>query len=191
MKRVCYFIFDGMTDYEITLSMHLLGADAGYEVQTISYEASEIKSKSGVIYKPHKRVIDVQSEDVDGLIICGGWFGEVRPELTELIQRLDNEGKMLAGICGAGTFMLASAGVLKKRRYTTPITDWTEKHQAVFGLKNPFDYKTFERERVIRHDNVITSLGQAFIDFSIEICDWFKLFQDESEREAFGAYLKG
>ena len=36
MKKILYFIFDGMTDYEVTLSMHLLGADAGMEVITIA-----------------------------------------------------------------------------------------------------------------------------------------------------------
>ena len=38
MSKVLVFIFDGMTDYEITLITHLLGSDAGKEIITIAYE---------------------------------------------------------------------------------------------------------------------------------------------------------
>ena len=38
MDKVLIFIFDGMTDYEITFISHLLCSDAGKEVITIAYE---------------------------------------------------------------------------------------------------------------------------------------------------------
>lgn len=191
MKRILYFIFEGMTDYEVTLSMHLLGADAGMEVITIAYEKSEIKSRSEVIYMPHKKVSEVLKDEVEGLIICGGWYGEVRPELSQLIARLDQEDKLLAGICGAGTFMLAQTGVLDERKYTSPIVEWTNRHESIFGSVDPFPRENYENRRVVRDGNVITSVGEAFVDFSIEICDWFGLFESKDEKGSFTSYLKG
>lgn len=191
MRKVLYFIFDGMTDYEITLSMHLLGADAGMEVITIAYEKSKIKSRCGVVYMPHKKVNEVLDEDVEGLIICGGWYGEIRPELNQLITKLDEQGKLLAGICGAGTILLAKTGRLDNSKYTTPAIEWTDKHRSVFGSQDPFPRALYMGGRVVRDGNIITSLGEAFVDFSIEICDWFGLFDSHEEKMGFTSYLKG
>lgn len=92
MDKVLIFIFDGMTDYEITFISHLLCADAGKEVITIAYEDKMIKGSSGLIYKPLKLVSDVLNEDVQGLIIPGGWYGDIKPELIKLINNLNLKG---------------------------------------------------------------------------------------------------
>lgn len=83
MGKILVFIFDGMTDYEITLIIHLLGADAGKEIIIIAYEDKIIKSRSGLLYKPTKLVSEVLNEEVDGLIIAGGWYGDTRQELLQ------------------------------------------------------------------------------------------------------------
>ena len=88
MGKILVFIFDEMTDYEITFITHLLGADAGKEIITIAYEDKIIKGRSGFLYKPARLVADVLNEDVEGLIICGGWYGETKPELIQLINNL-------------------------------------------------------------------------------------------------------
>jgi hypothetical protein len=75
-----------MTDYEITFITHLLGVDAGKEIITIAYEDKAIKSRSGFLYKPARLVTDVLNEDAEGLIICGGWYGDTRHELIQLIN---------------------------------------------------------------------------------------------------------
>lgn len=184
-KKFLLFIFDNMTDYEITFIAHLLKADAGKEVITISYEDKLIRGTSGFVYKPDKLVKDVLNEDVEGLIICGGWFGEVREELIELIQKLNAQNKLLAGICGAGTFFLARAGILNKVSYTTPITRWTEKHMEVFGDADPFPRENYIEKRVVVDKNVITALGTGFIDFSVAICSWLQLFESEEDKQQF------
>ena len=71
MGKILVFIFEEMTDYEITFITHLLGADANKEVITISYEDRIIKGRSGFLYKPLKLVSEVLVESVDGLIIPG------------------------------------------------------------------------------------------------------------------------
>lgn len=191
MNKILIFLFDGMTDYEITFLAHLLNVDAGKEIITISYEDNLIMGKTGFTYKPSKLVKDVLNEDVEGLIIPGGWFGDTKSELMELINNLNSKGKLIGAICGAGTVFLAKAGILDKVKYTTPVVDWTQKHIDVFGEKDPFPRNNFISQRVVRDRNIITAQGIAFVDFAIEICDWFKLFDNQEERNTFTNNIKG
>jgi putative intracellular protease/amidase len=191
MDKILVFIFDGMTDYEITFIVHLLGADAGKEIITVAYEDKIIKSRSGFLYKPSCMVSDVVNEDAEALIICGGWYGDTRQELMQLINNLNLKGKLIAAICGAGTIFLAKSGVLNNIKYTTPVIQWTDKHKEVFGEKDPFPRENFVQKRVIRDGNIITAQGIAFIDFAIEICDWFNLFENQEDRDNFERNIKG
>lgn len=191
MNKILVFIFDEMADYQITFITHLLSTSAGKEILTIAYEDKIIKGRSGLSYKPEKLVADVLNEDVEGLIICGGWYGDVRKELIDLISNLNSKGKLLGGICGAGTFFLAKAGVLNKVKYTTPIVEWTQNHIEVFGEHDPFPRNNFVLEKVVRDKNVITAQGISFIDFAIEIYDWFNLFENQEEKNEFIKTIKG
>ncbi|MEG0295178.1 MAG: DJ-1/PfpI family protein [Clostridium sp.] len=185
MGKVLLFIFDEMTDYEITFVTHLLRTSGNKEIVTISYNDKVIKGRSELEYKPSKTIYEVMDEDVEGLIIPGGWYGETAAELIELIKDLNSKGKLIGAICGAGTVFLAKAGVLENVKYTTPATEWTEKHRQVFGENDPFPRENFLDKRVVRDGNIITATGIAFIDFTIEICDWFNLFDDEDDKLNF------
>lgn len=191
MGKILVFTFDEMTDYEITFISHLLGADAGKEIITIAYEDKMIKGSSGFLYKPSRLVNDVLDEDVEGLIITGGWYGQTKPELMKLINNLNSKGKLISAICGAGTVFLAKAGVLNNVKYTTPIVEWTQKHIEIYGNEDPFPRKNFVLERVVRDRNIITAQGIAFIDFAIEICDWFNLFENQDDKKNFSKNIKG
>ncbi|MGL5354441.1 MAG: DJ-1/PfpI family protein [Clostridium sp.] len=188
MGKVLIFIFDNMTDYEITFISHLLGADGGFNIITIAYEDRIIKSRSGIMYKPLRTVSDILSdydENIDGIIITGGWYGDARPQLLNLINKIYNDGKLVAGICGAGTVFLAKSGILANKKYTTPISEWTQTHIDVFGNNDPFPRNNYISKRVVQDGNVVTAQGIAFIDFAVEICDWFNLFEDDIEKDTF------
>lgn len=191
MGKIVVFIFEGMTDYEVTFAMHLLSADAGKDILTVSYAIDDIKGRSGFVYKPDKALSDIDYKEVDALIISGGWLNDIRQELLALIRVLKLRGKLLAGICGAGTVCLAKAGVLDHVKYTTPIDKWSNKHKEIFGKIDPFKRENFVDERVVIDDNIITAQGVAFVDFAIQICSWFKLFKDKEEQEGFIKIIKG
>lgn len=185
MGKLAVFLFDNMTDYEITFLTHLLKVDAGKEIVTISYEDQPIHSASGISYRADMQVKDVSDSELEGLILCGGWYGELRSELAELIQALHASHKLLAGICGAGTFFLAAAGVLDNVTFTTPIKEWTQQHIRVFGSLDPFPRKNYVNSRVVVDGNIITAQGIAFIDFAVAVCDWLGLFPSEDEKNSF------
>ena len=95
MGKILCFIYEDMVDFEMTLACHL----ANKEIVPMAYEMKVIKSKSGLLYYPKMTVKEARNEpDVEGLIIPGGFNNEQREELTELINNLNNNGKLLAAI---------------------------------------------------------------------------------------------
>ena len=89
MGKIAVFIFEGMADYEITFAMHLLSADAGKDILTISYSGECIKGRSKFTYKPDKALNDIDYKEIEALIIPGGWLNDIRPELLALIKVLN------------------------------------------------------------------------------------------------------
>ncbi|MBN2900048.1 MAG: DJ-1/PfpI family protein [Clostridia bacterium] len=191
MNEVLFFIFDGMTDYEITFAMHMLATEGHKTIITIAYEDRLVNGRSGAVYKPHRLVSDQKNIEAEGLIICGGWYGDYRDELDVLIQHLNRKQKLTAGICGAGTVMLAKSGVLKNIPYTTPIIAWGSEHAKVFGTGDPFPRVNYVMKPVVHSGSVITGLGHAFIEFTIEILDWFQLFSNAAEKDEFRQIMNG
>lgn len=190
MGKILLFIYDDMADFEMTLGAHLLGLGVGKEIIPIAYEDKLITSKPGIIYRPAKLVKDVLDLEVDGLVIPGGWNGEIRVELITLIQKLFDEGKLVSAIC-AGPRFLAKAGILEKVKYTTTLATWSEELKARFNEGDPFPRNNYVKSRVVRDKNVITAVGNAFVDYAIELCDYFKGFESEENRKQYTDMIKG
>ncbi|KAB3538570.1 thiamine biosynthesis protein ThiJ [Alkaliphilus pronyensis] len=191
MKKILVFIYDDMADFEITFLTHLLGTNTEKEIIPVAFEDKIIKSRCGMLYKPLMLVKDILvNDEIEGLIITGGWNGEIRVELMDLIKELNDRNKLLAAIC-AGPRFLAKAGVLKDKKYTTSIIEWTDEHKAQFNEDDPFPRNNFENKRALTDRNIITAQGVAFIDFAVEVCEWFSLFNNEKEKTDFLKTIKG
>ena len=50
-------------------------------------------------------------------------------------------------------------------------------------LEDPFPRETYVNKHVVKDQNIITALGNAFIDFSVEILDYFHYFKEEKEKQ--------
>ena len=172
MGKILCFIFENMVDFEMTLACHLVDK----EIVPIAYEIKVIKSNSGMYYYPMATAKEaLEYTDVDGLIIPGGPNDEQRQELTELINKLNDKGKLLAAIC-AGPQYLARSGVLKGKKYTTTLTKDMIKEVFPDVKEDPFPRDTYVNEKVVKDNNIITAVGNAFVDFSVEIADYFGKF---------------
>jgi len=181
MSKILVFLADKMADFEINLTCHLL-AKNNLEIIPIAYEKSVLTALSGLKYIPRFIISEVTGfSDIDGLIIPGGFHCEQREELTRLIQKLHSSGKLTAAIC-AGPQYLARAGLFEKTHYTTTMT--VESHKEFFSKAGnfPFPQHMFLDKPVVREGNVITAKGSAFIDFSIEILDYFGVFKEKMEK---------
>lgn len=187
VKKILCFIYEDMVDFEMTLACHLVDK----EIVPIAYEIKVIKSKSGMCYYPMSTVKEaLEYADVDGLIIPGGYNDEQRDELTELINKLNDQGKLLSAIC-AGPQYLARAGILEGKKYTTTLTEDKLREYFPIVSKDPFPRDTYINENVVRDTNIITAVGNAFVDFSIEILDYFGNFKDETEKKKCASHYKG
>jgi len=101
--------------------------------------------------------------------------------LSALIQTLDQENKLVAAIC-AGPQFLSQAGILEDRKFTLSETaDSLRKN----GYPDDFNWDNYMEKNVVISDHIITAQGQAFIEFSAEIMNYFKPFETESGKEAF------
>ena len=161
------------------------------EIIPIAYEIKIIRSKSGMCYYPVFTVKEVlEHSDVDGLIIPGGYNDEQRDELTELINKLNDQDKLLAAIC-AGPQYLARAGILKGKKYTTTLTQDKIREYYSMISEDSFPRDTYINKNVVRDTNIITAVGNAFVDFLVEILDYFGYFKEELEKKKCANHYKG
>ena len=180
MKKVLCFLYDTYVDFEIALACYYVNEDANYEMAYISYDANVVLSRAGMKVKPDFTIEEtIKLNDIEGLIIPGGHERPFKPELKELIVKLNNHNKLLAAIC-AGPEFLAKSNVLKTKKYTTTITP--EEYKEISEI-DPFPRKNYIEKRMVRDGNIITAKGSVFIDFALEIFEWYNLYEYDSERE--------
>ena len=119
MNKILCYVSDEMADFEITLAFHLLKAKGNREIVSVGCNLSPIVSQSGLTYLPNKTLTQAMDlPGVEAFIIPGG---PIRPQpegLTELIQKIHAQNKLLAAIC-FGPQYLGRAGVLDDHRFTT------------------------------------------------------------------------
>lgn len=181
MSKILVFLADKMADFEINLTCYLL-MKYNRDIIPVAYEKTTIVALSGLQYVPRFSISEVTDyPDIDGIIIPGGFHYEQREELTNLIKKLHQTGKLVAAIC-AGPQYLARAGLLEITHYTTTMT--IESHKELFSHSGefPFPQDMFLDKPVVRSGNVITAKGTAFIDFTMEILDYFEIFKDSQEK---------
>ncbi|WZL80224.1 DJ-1/PfpI family protein [Vallitaleaceae bacterium 9-2] len=184
MKRICLYIYDEMADFEVSLLVHVLKRDLGYEVITLSEKLEAVNSASGMQFTPHMKISDIQLEDVVGVIIPGGWMTGISNELISFIRRLNSDNKLIASICAA-PWIVAKADVLNGIRYTTSITAWDDEKRKRFCIDDPFEWENYLDERVVCDKNIITAKGIAFVDFAVEVLAYLGEFNSEDEKIEF------
>ena len=123
----------------------------------------------------------IDNELVAGIIFPGGYDLECPLPLQHLIVKLHDAKKLVAAICAGPTF-LALAGILEGKKYTT--TRLLNFYEDYPNQIDPFPRNSYLDQRVVRDGNIITAVGHAFVDFALEVWDYFGLFEDEAEREA-------
>jgi len=184
MSKILVFMYDDMADFEITYATHLLGHELSMEIVPCAYDMQPVKSKGGLKFLPAMTIAEARAADFAGFIIPGGWNPVVKEEIITLIRDFYHSGKLLAAIC-AGPRYFAKAGILDKVRYTTSIVEWNEMRRQQFKEEDPFPRENFVNTRVVRDGDVITSQGISFVDFGVEVADYFGQFKSPEDKRAF------
>ncbi|MFN3821858.1 MAG: type 1 glutamine amidotransferase domain-containing protein, partial [bacterium] len=120
--------------------------------------------KYGYPVKADRSVYEVKAEDLDGIVIPGGWAPDklrMSEEILELVREVMRRGKVIACICHGG-WVLASADVVRGKRVTSykAIKDdlihagaqWLDEEVVVDGnlitSRKPEDLFAFMRETI-------------------------------------------
>lgn len=184
MGKVLTFIYDEMADFEVTLANQFINQFTEHEVKTVGFTKELKKGRSGMVYKPDLTVLEALNEDgIEGLIIPGGQNDEHREELTTLIEKLKSDNKLLAAICWGPRF-LSRTSALDGIKYTT-----TYKREE--GVEDSFNWENFSDEGVVVDKNIITAKGNFFVDFSVEILDYYDPCDKEIYKIETKNYYKG
>jgi putative intracellular protease/amidase len=160
--KLYVLIYDEYAHFEADLVGWMKGRSD--ELLTVSLGQQEIISAEGFILKPHMVIDDVKVEDVDAFIVPGGNAPSIlgNEKLQLLLQQLDTKKKIIGSIC-YGPLLLADAGILRDKRFTTSVTTDLPLFESFQGGK-------FVEEGVIVDENIVTAKGDDYIDFALTIC---------------------
>ncbi|MDF2530846.1 MAG: thiamine biosynthesis protein ThiJ [Clostridia bacterium] len=187
MSKILCFIYNEMADFEMVLACQFLKYMKKFELIPVAYSMEPVMSNPGLVYQPSVTVKQaLEYDDIEGLIIPGGWNDEQREELTQLIQKLYSKGVLTAAIC-AGPQYLARAGILDNSKFTTTLT---KEYLESIGKEDFFPRQNFLRQNVVRDGHVITAVGNAFVDFAAEIADYFNMFSNNEEKQGYIKHFK-
>jgi len=117
-------------------------------------EKSLVKGANGITLETDLQVKNVKSENLDMIVLPGGWEGTHAladdANIQRLLKEMDAAGKNIAAICAA-PFALNRAGVLKQNYTCYPSI---EEQIRVEGYQG-------DKMMVVEDDNVLTSRGPA------------------------------
>jgi transcriptional regulator GlxA family with amidase domain len=84
-----------------------------FSTRTFGLQDGEVVSDLGLIIRPDMRIELAAIQDLDLLVICGGYRTELKPSdpLTDLLQAASDNGTALAGLWN-GSWFLGMAGLL-------------------------------------------------------------------------------
>jgi putative intracellular protease/amidase len=181
--NVCVFYYDGFCEFEVVFAF----AQFRDNVYTAALENRMYISEENQKYLPDRTIQELNPDDIDLFIIPGGDPVQLhgKTELKEFILRLNERNKFIAGICG-GAEILAYYGLLdnKEANGNTQgfIVDESNKH--IFEKVKIVD------KDVVRDGNCITSIGQAYVEFAIELGRVMNIYKSDEEAENDYNWLK-
>ncbi|MCP3026421.1 DJ-1/PfpI family protein [Halobacillus sp. A5] len=171
--KALFFLYEGYVDWEISPLSYMLNiSDVSIKTTALS---DEVTHQGNFTMKADLDIEACDPAEYDILIIPGGEPAPIdRDErLLNLIKSFDDQGRWIAAICGAPTF-LAAAGVLRERTYSTSIDDNPE-------YAHYFNDKFMSENDVTVCENLITAEGNAYIEFAIAVGKELDIFEDRED----------
>ncbi len=174
MKNICIFYYDRFCEFEVVLS----AAQFRGKYFTVALENHAYISEEEQKFLPDKTIDELNPDEIDLFIIPGGNPSYLynNSKLKRFINKLNEKKKFIAGICG-GTFLMAQYGLLKGKKCTGD-SSGLQKDSKYIGL---FEDAIITDEDVVIDENIITSIGQAYVEFSVELSRIMNLYKNEEE----------
>ena len=173
--NVCVFYYDGFCEFEVVLAVNQFREN---NVFSTALENRVYISEEKQKFLPDKTVQELNPDDIDLFIIPGGDSTILykRTELREFILKLNKKNKFIAGICG-GAELMAYYGLLDNKRANGD----GEGFRVDENNKKIYKKVIIVNEDVVRDGNCITSIGQAFIEFAIELGKAMNIYKNDEK----------
>ena len=113
--RTVVLVAEGVEDLEYWVTVMRL-REAGAHVASVGMSLDPVRGKNGLLAQADLLVADVQADEVDGLVIPGGWAPDKLrryPAITDLVRAVHSAGKPIGIICHGGLVAI-SAGIVER-----------------------------------------------------------------------------
>ena len=124
---------------------------------------SLVKGANGITVETDLEVKSVNADEIDMIVLPGGWDGThalaADENVQKILKEMDAKGKNIAAICAA-PFALNAAGVLKQNYTCYPSVEEQIREDGYQG----------DRAMIVEDENIMTSRGPGTaICFALEI----------------------
>lgn len=172
--KVCVLYYDGFCEFEVVFAF----ARFRGSVYSTALDQRVYLSEEQQKFVPDLTIEELNPEDIDLFIIPGGQPSSLyeNERLRSFITALNSKNKYIAGISG-GTRLMAKYGILEGKKCTGGTTGIILDKPT----KELFKKSMIVSEDVVRDGNCITSTGQAYIEFSIELGKLMNAYKDDEE----------
>jgi protease I len=114
--KIATLVAKDVEDLEYYVPMMRL-QEEGAEVLTAAMDLKPIHGKNGLEIKPDVEIESLKADELDGLIIPGGWAPDKLRRysvVTDLVGEMDKQGKVIGIICHGGLVAI-SAKIVRGR----------------------------------------------------------------------------
>ncbi len=117
--RVAILVAEGVEDLEYWVTVMRL-REEGAEVLSVGHATGDVRGKNGLGARVEVAASDIRVEDVDALVIPGGWAPDKlrrHRAVTDLVRAVFDAGRPIGIICHGGLVAI-SAGIVRGSRAT-------------------------------------------------------------------------
>lgn len=185
--KTCVLYSDGFGEFEVIIAVGNLAAKS--DIIPVALEMRPYVSEEKQTFLPSRTLDEVDPEEVDVFLIPGGTGIPAlleSPPLGTLLRDLDTRGALLGAICG-GVHLLGWSGVLDGRRFTCNARGFELDEET---RNRYFRNAVYVEQDVVVDRNIVTAMGQAFVEFGTEIADQAGLYASPEDRERDYRWIK-
>jgi len=150
MPKVCVPLAEGFEEIEAVSLIDVMRR-GGIEVIVAGVEKELVTGANGITVKADTDIKEVKADDLDMVVLPGGWGGThilaENEAVQQLLREMKEKEKIVGAICAA-PFALKQAGVLNERYTCYPSV---EEQIGTDGYT--------DKEKVVIDGNVMTSRG--------------------------------
>lgn len=186
-KKIYIFLFEGFSDWEIAYLTPEIKKNEEFDLIYFSKDGKSVVSMGGLSVSPNISLEKINANDVDMLILPGGtaWEKDENNEIDKLTNTLFAEGKTIAAICAATTY-LAKQSFLDNLKHTSNDLYYLKGVVPVYAGEG-----NYINSLAVTDENIITANGIAPIEFAREIFKKLKLHSDADIEKWFQLFKNG